>query len=108
MSAAADVLEDGNRPKEDHERQDAEELEVAADVRKGAGALGARRRGRRVRTEAPCVDAGIRVAAGGDQSRRWAPATAVVVVDLLEGAGRKTHRQVIGRDDRDRPGAGVA
>src|SRR5438128_1986884 len=108
MPAAADLLEDGDRSKEDHKRQDAEELEIATEIRKDARTWGAARRARRVLAEAGSIDAGVRVAAGRDQGWQRPPAGAVVVLDLLKGTRWEAQRQVIGRDDRHGPSAGLA
>ena len=61
MPAATDLLEDGDRSKEDDERQDAEELEIAAQVAEDARTRGAARRARRVLAEAGSIDARVRV-----------------------------------------------
>src|SRR6266566_2685731 len=108
MPAAADLLEDGDRSKEDHKRQNAEELEIAAQVAEDARTRGTARRARRVLAEAGSIDAGVGVATGSGQRRKRPPAGAVVVLDLFEGPGREAQRHVIGRDDRHRPSTGLA
>src|SRR5438552_5604818 len=108
VTPAPDLLKDGDRSEEDHECQNAEELEIAAEIRKDAGTLRPGWGGRRVFAESGRVNAGIRVAAGSGQGGERPPATAVVVVDLLEGPGREAQRQVIRRHDRRRPAARFA
>src|ERR1700730_13229762 len=109
MLAASDLLDDRDGAEEDHEGQDAEERGVLADsgedtlARRG----GAGRRGRRVLAESRCVDTGVRVAARSAQGGQGAPSIAVVVLDLVERAGREAQGQVIARDERDRRAGGL-
>src|ERR1700730_3014486 len=97
LPSAANLLDDRDRAEDDHERQDAVELGVAAEVAEDARARRAGRRARRVLAEAGCVDTGIRVASRRPQGWQRAPGTSVVVLDLLEGPRGKPHGQVIAR-----------
>src|ERR1700736_392291 len=97
LSSATDLLDDRDRAEDDHERQDAVELGVAAEVAEDARARRAGRRGRRVLAKPRCVDAGIRVASRRPQCWQRPPRTSVVVLDLLEGPRGKPHGQVVAR-----------
>src|SRR6202165_3345385 len=109
MLAPSDLLDDRDGAEEDHERQDAEERGVLAEsgeetlARRG----GAGRRGRCVLAESRCVDAGVRVAARSAQGGQGAPSVAVVVLDLVERAGREAQGQVVAGDERDRRAGGL-
>src|SRR5437870_2323636 len=104
----ADFLDNGDHPEENHECQDSEELNVAAQGGEDALAGRADRGGRSVFSEAWRVDAGVGVAAGCAQRAQRPPPAPLVVLDLFERSGRKAHRQVVAGDDRHHPPTGLA
>src|ERR1700675_160661 len=89
MTPATEFLDDRDRPEQDDERQDAPELEGAADDRENAVARRPGRGGRRILAEAGRIDARVRVSARRTQCRQRAPAAPIVVLNLLERAGRE-------------------